>query len=358
MNPYVPVLRWKGAEIEAVFDLTGSQRQFLKPLFELIPKDFTKISLEREIVLRARDISYSWGWNLPCFVDLSLLESAHAEIAFSILDKNEHIAATITTPLNPALSLRALRESTLIRQFGMAVRLNALDLRQSGARQQLLDILGNLRLMPDEVDIIIDYRVITGMPGTMHHLAGMIESIAHWRSITFLSGAFPPDLSELERNNQYLLPRHDWLAYRRYALEAGSAGFGDYTIQHGLFEEREGKGLNFSASIRYTGPADWVIMRGESVRVKDGPGYQQYPANAQLLCERPEFCGAGFSAGDRYVKEMSLQSVKTGGPKEWLEAGINHHIAYVLYQLEHITETPMASAAFNEAAPDWPARAG
>jgi mannose-6-phosphate isomerase-like protein (cupin superfamily) len=41
--------------------------------------------------------------------------------------------------------------------------------------------------------------------------------------------------------------------------------------------------MNISASIRYTTDDYWVIMRGEGLRNKGGAGYDQYPANAELL---------------------------------------------------------------------------
>jgi hypothetical protein len=109
--------------------------------------------------------------------------------------------------------------------------------------------------------------------------------------------------------------------------------FGDYTIQHGIYEEREGKHFNFSASIRYTTPDGWLVMRGEGVLNEDGPGYAQWPAHAQLLMERSEFCHAQYSWGDKFMNDMGSQVEKTGQAKDWLAAGINHHMTMVANQL-------------------------
>ena len=46
-------------------------------------------------------------------------------------------------------------------------------------------------------------------------------------------------------------------------------------------------------------------MRGEGVLNEDGPGYAQWPANAQLLCGREEFSGSAYPYGDRYIETMS-----------------------------------------------------
>jgi hypothetical protein len=74
-------------------------------------------------------------------------------------------------------------------------------------------------------------------------------------------------------------------------------------------------------------------MRGENVFNRDGPGFKQYPDWAILLCDLPEYCGETYSSGDEYIKEMSLQSTKTGDASEWLQAGINHHMTFVVRQL-------------------------
>jgi len=88
---------------------------------------------------------------------------------------------------------------------------------------------------------------------------------------------------------------------------------------------RRGK-PNPSASIRYTAPDHWVIMRGQALRGDTSPGSAQYPAQATLLAERPEFCGADFSYGDKYIVQKSNDRKNPGSPQTWICAGINHHL--------------------------------
>ena len=74
-------------------------------------------------------------------------------------------------------------------------------------------------------------------------------------------------------------------------------------------------------------------MRGEGVLTEDGPGYAQWPANAQLLCGREEFNGGDYCGGDRYIETMSRQMSQTGTAKEWLAAAMNHHMTFVVRQI-------------------------
>ena len=119
--------------------------------------------------------------------------------------------------------------------------------------------------------------------------------------------------------------------------------YGDYVVAHPKFEE-PGPGLNPSASIRYAADGHWVIMRGEGIRNDDGPGLSQYPTNATLLCDRPEFRGGDFSSGDRYIEKMAEEIAKNGGGrtgnlKTWLQAGINHHLTLTVQQIASLFDS-------------------
>lgn len=106
------------------------------------------------------------------------------------------------------------------------------------------------------------------------------------------------------------------------------SALGDYTIQHGVYYPPPER-ANFSASIRYASDDHWVIMRGESVFKDEGPGFDQWPANAQMLLDRPEFGDPEYSCGDSYIYEMAQQTERTGNASTWLGAGVNRHLTFV-----------------------------
>ncbi len=108
--------------------------------------------------------------------------------------------------------------------------------------------------------------------------------------------------------------------------------YSDYAIQHALYLKRKGRS-RYSASIRYTAEDCWIIMRGEDVFRTDGLGFEQWPAQAILLCDLPEYCEEKFSEGDKYIRQMSLQRKQTGNIVTWLRAGFNHHMTFVVRQI-------------------------
>ena len=80
-------------------------------------------------------------------------------------------------------------------------------------------------------------------------------------------------------------------------------------------------------------------MRGQ--KVEKGQK-SQYPAQAVLLSQLPEFCGNDFDAGDRRVSETASEYSETGKVEHpgnsttWLTVGINHHLVYVVNQIAEV----------------------
>jgi hypothetical protein len=169
-----------------------------------------------------------------------------------------------------------------------------------------------------------------------------VPYLEDWGSLTVLAGSFPKDLSEFKRNDHHLIERSDWLRWSQYvdSHPARIPVYGDYTIQHGIFEEQQGKRRNFSASIRYTLDDKWLLMKGEGVFNENSAGFGQWPAHAKLLVGMPEYSGPEFSFGDRFINEIASHPTKKGTAELWLSAGISHHIAKVLAQIAKQTFAP------------------
>lgn len=215
------------------------------------------------------------------------------------------------------------------------LRLFKHDFRQPGLESSIQAFLSEMSLRASDVHLVLDFQAMAEDPPTISSWINRLPKRNEWMTLTVVCGAFPKNLAHLEKNSQHLISRSDFSCWNDYVQEATGriAAFGDYTIQHGIFEESEGKQFNFSASLRYTCLTEWLIMRGEGVRNEDGPGFAQWVAHAQLLCDMDAYCGEDFSFGDRYIKEMSLEMRKTGSAPDWLAATINHHLTLTARQI-------------------------
>jgi hypothetical protein len=325
---YVPVLRCKDAEWKALSQLDDHDWSNIMPIIEIVPKELLKNSKRTgKSMLAERALKAIKGRQV--YFDTHHVDSGNLRKVLELYQELQQGGVRIT-PVIHSSNNDAL--AGVLSKGHVALRVSLSELSADGIRQ----VLGQYALRAENVHLIIDCKLIeTTSPGYVA-LEPSVPELQRFQSITLLGGSFPRDLIHLKKPGEYQIPRLEWAAW---ITSIGSKGikrcphFGDYTIQHPLFSEPP-EFSHPSASIRYTAQNEWVIIRGQGLRVKGGPGYKQWPANAQLLVARSEFCGPNYSAGDTYIHTMSGQQDETGNPGTWLCAGINHHLAFVSRQVQ------------------------
>jgi hypothetical protein len=348
---YVPILRWKRAERVALGNLTDTDRSRVTPLLELTPYSFrakkNRPAPDPKDVLtkNAADMLKYWG-RAPFFIDLCHLRGGpnighgiHPLEFLAQQARQNGLNLIPTTGLSRENSYQnAVASIVATDGFGFCLRIHPSEAQTSDFSSRLSDLQNLIGVTAEDTDLFLDYRLWNGNALALASIYNSIPNIHQWRTLTVSCGNFPRDLTGFTIG-QHQLPRSDWVAWRTQ-ISAGSLSrlpsFSDYTIQHAEFAEPP-EHANFSASIRYACGDYWVIMRGESVFTDGGPGYDQWPANAQLLCARSEFSGPAFSEGDKYIFEMANQTAKTGSAETWLRAGINHHITLTARQIANLS---------------------
>lgn len=350
-NHYVPVLRWKRGEWLALKSLNAADRSWITPLIEIPPKHWglgeapTGPVADGSITQTAIQIAENWG-NDPAFLDLGLIRpSVRASSGKSLLDPLSEHARHLQLPLVPVATISRPQDYAAVSLAaqrcgaGAAIRLTRQDLLDTGLRIKIMEAAAAIRLPKGELDLIIDLKLVGDTCPSIATICASIPDLLLWRTFTLIAGSFPKDLTSFSVG-EHLLERTEWNLWNGQVNGAKGLArrpaFGDYCTQHANFTEPPSF-ANFSASIRYATATHWVIMRGEGVRNDDGPGYSQWPANAQMLCARGEFLGQDFSAGDAYIHETSLQTKKTGNAETWLRAGINHHLTVVARQVASLS---------------------
>lgn len=342
---YVPVLRWKRAEQRALGAIMVPERDYITPLVELVPRDYEAKksgvvpTIPQVADKQATAIARNWH-DRPMYVDCGLLpprlrrDSRNhplGHLARLATEGGLKLIPVADLRMTPAEVIVLADAATLLGQ-GSAIRLKPADLWDRTLGERVEALVGGLRHGTLSVDVLIDYEITDSGAPAIASVVKRLGGRGHWRTVAAISGAFPKDLTGFSPG-EHLHPRGD-LTWWRSQAPGGQppCAFGDYAIQHPIFSEPPGR-ANFSASIRYATEEHWVVMRGEGVFNDDGPGFAQWPANAQLLCDRTEFCGSQFSDGDRYISAMGQQAETTGNAETWLRAGLNHHMVYTSRQI-------------------------
>jgi hypothetical protein len=349
---YIPVLRYKDAERTALRKLTSQTRQAIVPLIEFVPKDFFEEAAQGPLVKVAKGLRDSCGWRYPFIVDPGLLGHEVAakcirQIMVEAVRYNPEIAI-VTGISRPDVYQAAVEDVLRTVNSDLVLRLSSFEFRQAAVGSMIDQTLAQLGATRHQAHLILDFGYIAGSGMNFAAWFRNIPGLEEWKSVTVIAGTFPKDLTAFEPNEEYSLERGEWSSWCDliHSVETPVA-FGDYTVQHPFFEEREGKGFNFSASIRYTTPSGYLVFRGEGVQNPDGPGYQQYLGQATLLCSRDEFLRKEFCWGDAYIHEKGNGATDTGGPKQWLAAAINHHLTLVATQIEDRVGVPTAQTTTN-----------
>jgi hypothetical protein len=358
---YVPILKWKRAEQNALEGLSNEAKEHMTPLIQFVmPKPTSSDSPEKQfewvvakfkekVPLIPQQIAKSWG-QTAIFIDFSLLYTTSLKCdsltRVSASGREEGVNLIPVVNLSEDSEFKKVIRSTAKEySTGICIRLVPHDLADVAAlNKEINDFLGWCGLKEADVDLVIDTKEIVEGGSYLSYLnaSQKIQNLRAWRTFIFASGAFPADLSKCKIDEENLIPRLDWenwlgqLAMKNFLRKPT---FADYTIQHPIYNESS-QFFYPTTSIRYTLKDDWLIMKGRKQK------FELYLANAKLLVDdRKKFFGEAFSYGDKYIAEKAKHysvyiknpKVKgTGSTEGWLTAGINHHLVLTAHQIANL----------------------
>jgi len=373
IKPYIPILRWRSAEMAALEKLFPHDREKVTPLIEFImpapsidrkSRKITKTPKEKFLQALpdvTKGLLKSCGQN-PTFIDVHLLDGdIRASSLKQILSSSSDLDlfSIPVTYIIPVTSTGAdIETRTVAANYakssgrGLCIRIDKSHLEEKGLRSHIIDFVKDNGLDIENIDLLVDLRVIdqnTTAEDIARQLA-QLPDLKKWRSFIVSGGVFPKDLTDFAAGEVHPLNRLDWKLWNdiqktqlpRIPL------FSDYTIQHPFYEY---VGVIGSASVRYTADDKWWIFRGKipgliNRKTKEkGPGREQYIGHAQTLVKRDFYKKKDYSFGDAEIARIANpDNKKPGSPTTWLTIGINHHITLTARQIanpaEEIEEHP------------------
>ncbi len=348
---YVPLLRWRMGEYQALERLGPVQKAATVPLLELLPPDYDfelrkpKKDIDDHLRLFGPRVFKKWGTQ-PALVDAGRLNPA------SRMADDRHPLTYLFDEAR-ALGSRPIPVTTLDRDtpYQEAVRfIDALDLRGAALRCTLAEaldpdfnsnveaLLDRLEIEVNALDILIDLETPAFDPQDIlvNVIIAALSSatvIADARSVTLLATSFPDTLANLTLAFQQI-PRREWMLYKAViaVLPAGMRrpGFGDYGIAALNFAQGDMRFMRSSPNIRYTIDDAWMIARA---RGAPRGSNQAYPSLCGLVTGSGAYLGRGYSAGSEYIDNCRTGAASRGNSTTWKWVGTNHHITKVLDDL-------------------------
>lgn len=346
MSPrYVPILKGKAGEYNALAEASGTVQAGTLPLIEALPVG--KETVEETCVSTLQALS--GGWGTPVALDAVYLDPA-TPLSSGLLPlealadeaRTRSITALPVLRVDDDPSVWAAAATVTARDgAGVVVRLGGDPLQEDITDlDDALDALYTaVAIVPGDVDLVIDLGGVTE-PGyaalasrIARDLITGLKDVAAWRSLTVASGGFPADLSAVPTNSTALLPRTDarlWATLTGRTLPR-DVDYGDYAIQHPGPPASGGRGP--APQIRYAVGLDWRIRKAKA---KDRRGHKQFYDICADVVASGEYSGSSFSWGDEQV-DLAARSAPAGAPAlrttgnatTWRAIGTSHHLALV-----------------------------
>lgn len=342
---YVPVLKVKRGEKASLKTLSAHLNSRITPLLEIVERsDNTAPTVEKHLDTAFKSLADSVQAYPRCFLDVREIVSDGPAAAEEVFQRAEEagIKFVPVTGLSRTVDLPAALEH---RAHGIALRLTRDEFENGGLTAAIHRFLAVHALTPEHVDLIIDLGAVNDLipAGIMSLTDAFLVSVpdhTRWRTFTISACTFPESMGGIASHSHKLVERSEWIAWRdglhaRRNSMTRLPVFSDCVIQHPKGVE----GFNplimqVSASVRYTLPDEWLLIKGESTR--QSPPSVQFPKLAKQLVYghlRHHFAGPTHCDGCRSIKDAADDAPKLGSAEIWRRLGTIHHITTVMEQL-------------------------
>ncbi|PZP85947.1 MAG: hypothetical protein DI582_04435 [Azospirillum brasilense] len=347
---YVPVLKWKLGEYQALDRLADSVKAFTVPLIEIPPRgfDFAKgeqsKTVEKHLGEFGARLKAKWG-ERRCIIDLDYMgeekcnDRPCVEAVFADVRSKGCNAIPAIRLATSDVNVKAIADIVKEDREGLCLRLIELDFDRANLFGDIEALLGKTGLGYSEVDLVLDLGFQTYNSNTVATQNILIlmnklhPTLNRWRSIAVVASSFPASIAGLRQEEgkpQFAsLARGEWRTYRSLVRELGDARiptFGDYAAANPELVELDMRLIKPFAKLKYTYDDSWHIAVGKSVRAV---GFEQYRGICKELMKQSYFAGKGASDADDFIIECANGTGGTGNLSTWVWVATNRHITKV-----------------------------
>jgi Beta protein len=347
---YVPVLKGRQGEFAALAAIQPVTRRHILPLVEIVPGPADERGAIRSFVNKTVMKLRPWAGSrllldaglLP--IDLQLHDGVGA-VAYSVITAlNNGLSATPVVRLSDEpLALTDAAQVHADCGGGVAIRLSVEDMDEDSEDidEALSEALRRLKVDRPEADLVLDVGAVNGdlavRAGSrlVTDLLRDITDIDEWRGVIVTAGAFPVDLSSVQRWVIGELPRYDaalWDHLQGRRRITRTPTYGDYAVAHPVLAT--GAAFPAAPQLRYTVADRWLALKGGR---NDPRGHEQFYDVCEVIAAHPEFAGAALGKADARIANARANG-RPGNAATWREIGTAHHLDYVVRRLTTLGE--------------------
>lgn len=328
---YVPILKYKAGEQQAIKNLDAAISDQICPLFEIHkPKD--GVNLSEQIATYWDDRPYFFyplpDWYEDCEDINDWFNKQDGE--FYSLCKCGN-----ATPVLDLSMLDAISEWSFLSQQRLAIRIRGNEF--ANIEGALNPIFSSTPLKRATTDLILDLQYayendLFAKESVLRGTLPYIDGISEYRSIIISSCSFPEDLPQVEVNKIYRFSRTESQIHAK-ALELAKRFHFTYVYSdYGCVNLEEIQFENWMSpnfKIKYSTNDEYLFIKGLPIK-RGGLDIAQISTLCSTLVNSGKFCGDGFSWADTCIYQLATCTAKNGGNlRTWVSYAMNHHITLI-----------------------------
>lgn len=211
---YVPVLKWRQGEYQALMRLHAATKAQVMPLIEVTPPEWDfethkiKKTIDSQLAPFASRLEKKWGTR-PAFLDTSFLDPVARMIGgvhplTYLLDGVRSRAGTVTPVTSPGRDLahyNAVASAVATDGRGVAVRVSLDDIADPGFPTTLASLVGSLGAVLPQTDLIIDlaaknFEPLADLTALVSALLQSSPVYVQVRSLILVGTSFPASMGK------------------------------------------------------------------------------------------------------------------------------------------------------------------
>ncbi len=352
---YIPILKGKTGEFQALSHLKPSIKKRLTPLIDIPRRDLDpsnqkpKGTLESHLCKKIKLLVGNWGGKAPIFVDFydiypeyrTSTGEHYVEYFFNKLKEIKFRAIPTTGMDRDDDYQESVNKIMNHNNCEICIRLLDDDIDSPiGTSHALKNLLKKLKVTEKNTHLLLDFRDISNddeqeKANIAILFLRYIPNIKDWKSIIVSASGFPQTLGCVSPRSKKKIPRTE-LKLRHSLLNKMTnipriPIFSDYGICHPDTLDFNPRTHKRSAAIRYTIEDDWLIIKGMNLEKEPGP--KQFCKLAKELYSHADYYGPSFSHGDKFIEDCANNIRKSGNLTTWRMVGTSHHLTLVVEQL-------------------------
>lgn len=338
---YVPILKLKKGETEALRNLSELQKSSITPMFELVDEEEFRSNLEVIESLGFSDVyvdtkyiddgdrSYlqelvdnNWEGNINIIP--VLYYDDFPEIADYVYEKSNNILFKVPIPEDiidgPVYSVMFERVSNWI-----------------DGQNKNINLMLDLNVIEDKKQANVMYNDVKSV------LNNYVISNDHFNTVILAMTSFPDDLSELPSGESWMIERLDIKIYKaaynnpEFTSIVNKLKYSDYGVTRFTDSEIDFSKLRYGIlpKAKYTTANYYWILKGKKDR-ETREFIISHSDIAKEIYQSTYYYGENFSFGDQDIMKRALEEKGRGNSTNWVTIAANHHIAVVVDELSTI----------------------